>query len=121
MNYTKLFSFCATTISTIYSINNIMDIRYKLEDYKSNQLKELIADSCNYTYTTYIYDIKKDRKLTRDEKIKAMNITKNYMEQRKPFAIDINSQNTTRLIEDRLLYIKSLQEMNKLNYKYDIS
>ena len=41
---------CLSSITIVYSINNIIDINQKINDNKLNKLNEIIADGCNFTY-----------------------------------------------------------------------
>jgi hypothetical protein len=101
-NFVKL---CASTVSTVYSISKIYELKEKLDEKNIIELNNIIADGCNYTYQTYVKEIKKKRKLKTTESKEALLKTFDYVNFR--YNNKLKKDKVFRLIEDRLLLMSS--------------
>lgn len=104
-NINNILKFSLSLVSLVYSSNNIISIREQINDNKMKNLKEIVADGCNFTYQTYVKQLKKNnKKLSKMESKLALDKTISFIDDRYNYNIDIHKKK--RLIEDRLLLIK---------------
>lgn len=124
INYTYFITyssslFCNNFIMSLFDVNNIVIMLSVVgsiigsikcvSDYLENREKEirrLVAVSCEYTYMTYIKNIKKRQQLTDEHKLIAINITKNFF--RNKCSYIISDKLLTIYIEERITYINDI-------------
>lgn len=103
-------------VIAFYVIGSIIGSIKCISDYLTDREKEirrLVAVSCEYTYITYIKEIKKNNnnKLTKEQQIKAISITKKFF--RNKCSYIISDKLLTTYIEERIEYINDVVKKKK--------
>jgi hypothetical protein len=101
----ELLSVCATIITTMFTMTNAFNLyeRYKID--LAKYINDAVADSVEYTYIVYVKNKKTNDEFDSNAQDEALNIAKKRFKDIS--YTNISDDRLTRLIKDRILYIKS--------------
>lgn len=106
----SIYAFCGSLISISYSVTQTYTIYSKIYKKNMDLINHHINDAVDFTYQTYIKQLKISNNWNEDTKIQAKDIAIEYFKNLNSsnfFYIDINNIRISRLIEDRIKYIKA--------------
>ena len=103
--FTKLLERSIALSSFAFALTNIQNNIGKAYIQKDKYLKDVVSESCEYTYLTFVKDKKKINDWNTTTKNNSLNITRNFIKEKYPFHIQDHKLNL--LISERLTLIKN--------------
>ena len=111
--FTKLLERSIALSSFAFALTNIQNNVEKAYIQKDKYLKDVVSESCEYTYLTFIKNKKEINEWNVNTKSDSLELTKKFIKEKYPFSVDDHKLNL--LISERLTLIKN--NNNKLKKK----
>lgn len=98
-----IIEICVVAFTIIQSVISTSKTFSEYMNHRDQKIRELVSLACDHTYITYIKKVKQG-KLTDEQRIRAMELTKEYVKNKSPYTV--SDHTLTVYINERLLFVK---------------